>query len=90
MGAIQPTVIGLVSASACLVIFLHAVCQAARVQHRITDVSLWCWALLAGGSFWSGFSALVHQPRIQQVLLNVAFAILCGSVAWKIWRNDRG
>ena len=89
MEPFQPTAIGFVSASACAVIFLYAVCQAARVKHRITDPALWCWVLLVGGSLWAGTAALVHQPRVQEVLLNVAFAVLCARVAWKIWRSGR-
>ena len=85
----ETTLIGLLSAISCAVIFIHAVCQAARVQHRFRDPALWLWVLLVGGSLWAGVDALRVQPKVQEVMLNVAFAALCGRVAWKIFSGRK-
>lgn len=87
MDEIHPTLIGVISASACAVIFVHAICQASRYKHRVTDLTMWCWVLLVGGSLWAGAAALIHQPRVQDVLLNVAVSMLSGREAWRIWRK---
>ena len=82
-------VISLASALSCAVIFVHAVCQAARVKHRASDISLWCRVLLVGGSLWSGVAGLMQQPPLPHAMLAAAVAILCGRVAWKVWRAGR-
>ena len=82
-------VISLVSALSCAVIFVHAVCQTARVQHRALDCSLWLWALLAAAALWAGAYALVRQPSIQEATLNVAVAGICARVAYKVWRGKK-
>ena len=83
-------VISLVSALSCAVIFVHAVCQTARVQHRVRDCALWLYAALAAAALWAGVYALVRQPSIQEAALNVAVAGICARVAYKVWRNNRG
>ena len=85
----DPTLVGLIYAASCSVIFVHAVCQAARVKHRASDISLWCWVLLVGGSLWSGVAGLMQQPPLPHAMLAAAVAILCGRVAWKVWRAGR-
>lgn len=84
---VEPTTLGIVSCLACAGIFVHAVCQAARVKHRITEPVMWMWVALAGASLWAGVDALRVAPKPHEVALNVAFSLLCMRVAIKIWRH---